>query len=64
MFLSHIIIILLIINLIQSYPYFPECNSTLIDSNTTILSTLYGKIKGACYNVPVNYAIKQIKSNH
>jgi len=64
MFLSHIIIIILIIiNLIQSYPYFPECNNTLVDSNTTILSTLYGKIKGACYNVPVNYASKQIKSN-
>lgn len=38
----------------EAYPYFPLCSS----SSSNILTTLNGKISGACYNVTVNYGSK------
>ena len=43
-------------NLVNSYPYFPTCTS--IDSNSFVLNTLNGKVKGSCNNVSVNYVSK------
>ncbi len=38
---------------INSYPYYPKCSS--FDRKTTILNSLNGAIKGACYTVTVDY---------
>ena len=51
-----IIFIISLLNSTLSYPYFPECSNLTV--NSTILNTLNGKIKGACYDVTVNYGSK------
>lgn len=55
-FIKFIIFILACLKQANSYPYFPECLS--YNKNSTILNTLNGDIKGACYTVAVNHASK------
>lgn len=61
MFAIRAILLIFFQKLIHSYPYFPECKT--YDSNSTLLTTLNGKIKGACYDVTVNYASKKPEIN-
>ncbi len=47
-----VLILILSLNHVESYPYFPNCSPV----NGNILTTLNGNISGACYNVSVNSA--------
>lgn len=40
----------------QPYQYFDTCSSLSAESDVNILTTLNGKIKGNCLNVPVSYS--------
>jgi len=55
--IKKIIITLILAYSVDTYPYFPVCSS--VNSNSLVVNTLNGKVKGACYNVTVNYASKQ-----
>ena len=54
-------VIFFLIGLCNSYPYFPECST--YNSDSLVLNTLNGKIKGKCYNVTINYGSKPQATN-
>lgn len=61
MFLLKSILLINLLQIISSYPYFPECSN--YESDSVILNTLNGKVEGACYNVTVNYGSKSPESS-
>ncbi len=60
-----ILCVSILISLSNAYPYFSECSPSLkkLNTKTTVLETLNGKVKGTCYNVTVNYGSKPKSSN-
>lgn len=59
------IIICLNIKYHHAYPYYPKCPSRyyLNQVDTTVLETHNGKVRGECYNVPINYPNGRVKSS-
>ncbi len=48
---------------VYTYPYFPKCSNVNNKIDLTILTTLNGHVKGACYNVTVNHGNKPPTAN-